>query len=92
MNKVDYSTIEPDRRGDGVWLVQYGSYEETSVLAGQPFRQLAKHYPTVEEAQAENPDAEVREYCGYLPPVYIPHTPPSWFDELDAGERWDDDY
>ncbi len=74
-----------------IWLCQRGIYPPYSVLAGQEFRQLVKPYDTVEEAIKENPDAIV-DLEGQRPEVSIPNTPPDWFDEADAGERWDEDY
>lgn len=87
-------TIEPDQRGEGVWAVEHGEYSESSVLAGYPRRALLRWYATAQEAQAEYPQAEILQwttkdtYAG----LELPHTPPAWFDEMDAGERWDDDY
>lgn len=85
-------TIEPDVKGEGFWVCQYGVYSESSILAGQQYRQLCKHYDTVQAAQADYPGAEVADHQRYIPPTYIPKVPPPWFDELDAGEHWDEDY
>ncbi len=73
------------------WLCQRGVYDRSSVLAGQDFRQLQKHYETLEQAQVENPKAEVTDEG--IAPVYIPVNPPEWFDPAAAGEAWgEDDY
>jgi hypothetical protein len=86
-----YYTIEPCK--GGYWIVQHGLYEMTSVLAGQPFRQLCKFYENLDLAKADYPEAEVLEYQTPRPEVYIPQEPPSWFDPLDAGEVWhENDY
>lgn len=79
---------DPDRYG----VYSYGVYGSWSVLAGQEKRSCRGEFDTLEEAQHEFPEAEWSGGgCGYRE-VFIPHTAPSWFDEADAGERWDDDY
>lgn len=88
MSKYTLS-IEPS--GNCWWLCQRGIYDSSSVLEGQPFRQLVKPYSTLEEARADNPGVEV-DKCGSQPETYIPDVAPSWFNPLDAGERWNDDY
>jgi hypothetical protein len=75
-------------------LVQHGQYAEHSVLAGQPYRQLAKFCSTLEAAILENPEAQVLNYSTRDPfggPI-LSSVAPNWFDPADAGERWDDDY
>jgi len=92
-NVIERQTIEPDRRGDGWWLAQYGVYGLTSVLAGQGFRQLSKHYKTLKQAQSKNPGIEVLDEPGCVPLAFLPENPPDWFDPLNAGEAWhEDDY
>jgi hypothetical protein len=88
MSKYTLS-IEPS--GNCWWLCQRGIYDSSSVLEGQPFRQLVKPYNTLEKAKADNPGVKVDEY-GSKPEVHIPTNPPSWFDPANAGERWNDDY
>ena len=73
------------------WVCQRGVYEESSVLAGQEFRQLVKPYDSVEKAKADYPEAVV-ELDGVQPEVYIPVNPPTWFHPEDAGESWAEDY
>jgi hypothetical protein len=74
------------------WLCQRGVYSESSVLAGQDFRRLMRAYDSLEEAKAANPGVPVPEEAYAPEPVVIPLTAPAWFDEANAGERWDEDY
>ncbi len=92
LTQYDWLSIEPNGHG-GFTVYGHGTYEETSVLAGCPLRQYLDGFDSIEEAQAKYPTAEVKEWStrGYLP-SYLPHTAPAWFNEADAGERWDDDY
>lgn len=85
---VDETTIEFVH--DNYWLCQRGYYSEESVLAGQRGRQLVKPYDTLEEALQDNPDT--KESDSYYMAPMVPINPPSWFDPMDAGERWDEDY
>jgi len=84
-------TITIENVHNSWWLCQRGTYDRSSVLAGQEFRQLTKHYNTLDEAKAENPGVEVVDW--YAPQVIIPETAPDWFDPSDAGEVWsEEDY
>lgn len=88
-------TIDPDPDG-GYWVHQHGTYGRSSVLAGQYRRCKCRHYDTVEEAQAEYPQATVSEDFplpfDIIRPV-VPASPPPDFDYLDAGEYWsEEDY
>lgn len=94
-NPDDWWSIEPHYHNDNPdgWVVYHHStYPDTSVLAGYPSRQWVRHYPTLAEAQAEYPVAEVLDYSTKEPPPILPHVAPDWFDPDAAGERWDDDY
>jgi hypothetical protein len=71
-------------------VYEYDEYPYNSVLAGQTRRSFLNSFETLEEAQKEYPNASLHG-CGYEP-VNIPKNPPAWFDEANAGERWDDDY
>jgi hypothetical protein len=51
----------------------YGVYPRSSVLAGQTRRVFLGSFATLEEAQAEYPDAELAG-CGYQAP-YLDHLP-----------------
>lgn len=93
MSDIDYTILVPQAWGFD--LVGFGTYPESSVLAGQTRRQVLEEFSTEEEA---------RTYCqerGIPPPTsdsdhhptnLVPSHPPSDFDPLDAGETWDDDY
>ena len=76
------------------WFCQRGVYDRSSVLAGQDFRQLVRCFGEgdegLQDAKSEHPKAEVS-WEG-KPQTYIPVNPPAWFDPMDAGERWDEDY
>ena len=85
----DYITIEPAIRGVNVY--GHGVYDHFSVLEGQPKRCFLDNFPTLEEAQIQFPTADVME-GSTKQNIELPHTAPSWFDEMNAGERWDDDY
>ena len=84
-------TLTIENVHDSWWLCQRGTYEESSVLAGQKFRQLVTHYDDLETAKRDNPGVEIVDW--FAPQVFIPQTAPSWFDPLDAGEVWsEEDY
>lgn len=81
-------TIEPLIGETNEWAVySHGEYEEWSVLAGQPRRVFLDSFPSVEEAIAKYPLAQVLNYSTKVQ-HYMPDTPPDWFDPLDAGEEW----
>lgn len=91
-------TVEPD--GDGeYWVVEHGTYERSSVLAGQYRRTLLEHYATVDAALAAYPraravDCSTRRYtdAGSLADASgLSSNPPAWFDPAVAGECWDVD-
>lgn len=91
INYQNRLTIEPVH--GKIWVCQHGIYDEDSVLAGQPYRQLMRCYPTVDDALRDYPDAKVEEDETYVPRAEAPKEPPAWFDPLDAGEAWsEDDY
>lgn len=75
---------------------QHGVYDKSSVLEGQPWRQVQEEYATVEEAIAAHPKARVsiEEDDAEAPLTWsLSDTPPSWFDTNAAGEVWhEDDY
>lgn len=50
-------TIEPSKYGDGFTVYEWGTYERSSVLAGQTKKQFLDSFDTVEEAQKAFPDA-----------------------------------
>lgn len=68
----------------------YDQWPSSSVMAGQSRRTYIHEYKTLEEAQAEHPDAILLQ-ASYVPPPPVPHTEPGWFDPMDAGEQWAED-
>jgi hypothetical protein len=62
-----------------------GTYERSSVLAGQTSRSFLGSYPTKRAALDAYPDAEE---TGLPPQPVMSEMPPSWFDPADAGEEW----
>ena len=97
--KWDRVTIEKD--SGNWWVVGHGTYESSSILAGQYKRSLIHAFDTAEEAKVAYPKAEVIE--GSTRPMRsgnesladlsgLPKCPPSDFDPADAGESWDEDY
>lgn len=92
---VSHRTIEPARIPEnGYCLISHGEYGSDSVMEGYPYRSIDKFYDTLEEAIAENPNVEVLDHITYDPyhQPELPSAAPGWFNELDAGERWDYDY
>ena len=51
-------TIEPAKYGEGYTVYEWGTYEDSSVLAGQTKKQFLDGFDTLEEAQAAYPEAE----------------------------------
>jgi hypothetical protein len=70
--------IEPARGAtyahEGVAVYEYGTYPESSVLAGQTSRTYLEGFETVEEASAKYPEAIVSESSLYRPPS-LSHLP-----------------
>ncbi len=69
-------------------VYRYGTYEASSVLAGQQKRTYVDQFPTLAEAQAAFPAAEWAEGGSHRVPVHVPDSPPAWFDSANAGETW----
>jgi hypothetical protein len=98
LDRFDRFTIEPHE--DEFCVVGHGTYERSSVLAGQDRRTIVDFFATVEEAQAEHPKAEVLDHStkvfrgNSLGEISgMSDCAPSWFDPSDAGECWhEDDY
>ena len=92
----DYYTIEPSYNDygnvDGWWVIGWGEYEESSVLAGQTQKARLKCYDNFYKAQEDYPDAELM-IGPSINPARVPDCPPEGFDPADAGEVWgEDDY
>lgn len=85
-------TIEPE--GDSVWVWGHGTYERSSVLAGQCRRRRIECFATVEAAKAEYPKATVCEGASSAwmnrldSDSFERSLQPGWFDPADAGEAW----
>ena len=93
MSKFDHITIEPSEYSDFA-VYGHGTYERSSVLAGQPKRSYLESFDTVVDAQKEYPNAEVLEHSTKIDGMaMMPVCAPDWFDPMDAGECWhEDDY
>jgi hypothetical protein len=76
------------RQAFGVY--RYDTYERGSVLEGQERRTFLGQYTTLEQAQADHPEATAVTGCGYRETV-LPINPPAWFDPANAGELWSED-
>jgi hypothetical protein len=83
-------------RRDEYAIYEYGEYESWSVLAGQEKRSFIASFETLEFAREQYPEAATDGGKAFPPrmvgPAYIPVEPPEWFDPMDAGEHWDEDY
>lgn len=88
---IEYPAVGATYRHDEYGVYEYGTYPESSVLAGQERRSCLGTFPTLAEARAEFPAAEYTDGSGYRE-IHIPEAPPDWFDPEAAGERWNDDY
>jgi hypothetical protein len=90
---IEYPASGETYSHDEYGVYRYSTYEEGSVLAGQEKRTFLDGFETLEEAQAAYPEAEWSgdSGSGYRE-VYLPVSPPEWFDPSYAGERWEEDY
>ncbi len=95
---MSYLAIEYPMHGatyhhdDQYGVYEYGVYPDSSVLAGQERRSFIDSFPTLAEAKAAYPNAEYQgEGASGYREIYIPETPPYWFDASIAGERWSED-
>lgn len=71
--KIEYPCAGATYNHPEYGVYQYSIYPRSSVLAGQTRRIFLDRFPTLEEAQAAFPDAELVG-CGYQPP-YLGHLP-----------------
>jgi len=76
---------------ESYWLCKRGTYERSSVLAGESYRQLLTPYATLKAAIEDNPGVPFSDE-GAPEPIELSNIAPSWFDESDAGERWGEEY
>jgi len=73
-------------------VYEYDFWPNHSVLSGQSRRTYLSEFKTLEEARSAYPEAFYNDNGSGYQPVNISRIAPDWFDESDAGERWDDDY
>jgi hypothetical protein len=57
--KTKEITIEPAKYGNGFTVYEWGTYGESSVLAGQTKKQYLDGFDTIEEAKEAYPEADV---------------------------------
>lgn len=88
---MTYDCFTIERYGDEFLVAGHGTYERSSVLAGQPRRQVLDFYPTLDEAQEAYPEADVLAF-NTQSVARVPDVAFGGFDPADAGERWDADY
>lgn len=86
---IEYPSVHNTFTEDAYGVFEYGTYEDSSVLAGQEKRSCLGTYATLSEAQIDWPDVKYVEGSGYVDRP-ISRTPPEWFDESAIGERWND--
>ena len=89
--KLDYLEFHSEKDIDGyqsVWLWGFGTYPESSVLAGQPRQVRLECFDNVAQAKAAHPEVAVFDYPVDKVTVSLPETPPDWFDPMAAGEEW----
>jgi hypothetical protein len=87
--KFDYYTISHSRYGDGADVFGWTTYERSSVLAGQPQKVFIDAFPTIEDAQAEYPNANISSHWTE-PQVSLSHLPGD--DDFVPGGAYPDDY
>jgi hypothetical protein len=83
-------TIEPvNMFGGGIeyGVFRHDTYPESSVLAGNPRRQVLLMSDDIMELREAHPDAEVLDHTTKVD-IVLPEEPPDWFDPTDAGEEW----
>jgi hypothetical protein len=84
---IEFPSVGETYNNNEAGVYKYDEYPRHSVLAGQTRRSLIDTFPTVEEAKANYPKADVMDGSAYAP-AYIPQDPPEWFDPSVAGESW----
>lgn len=89
----DYYTISHSRHGDGFDVFGWGTYERSSVLAGQPRKVFLDAFMTLEAAKVEFPTATMSSRW-MEPQVSLAHLPGA--DDFVRGgaypDDWDDGY
>jgi len=85
----DYYTISQSRYGDGFDVFGWGTYERSSVLAGQPRKVFLDAFMTLEAAKVEFPTAELSSPW-MEPQVSLVHLPGD--DDFAPGGAYPDDW
>jgi hypothetical protein len=85
----DYYTISHSRHGDGFDVFGWGTYERSSVLAGQPKKVFLDAFETLEAAKAEFPTATMSSRWTE-PQASLTHLPGE--DDFVAGGAYPDDW
>lgn len=87
--EYDYYTIRKSKYGDGFDVHGFGTYPDSSVLAGQSMKVFLDSFPTAEEALAAYPTAEMG-HAMLDPVVILSHLPSE--DDPVAGGMYPDDW
>lgn len=74
VSQFDYLTLRVGRYG-GVDVVGWGTYPDTSVLAGQPMKCFIDNFATEEQARAAYPQAQAFSHPMTEPRVSLAHLP-----------------
>lgn len=85
----DYYTLRVGKWG-GVDVLGWGTYPESSVLAGQPMKVFLDNFPTEEEARSAYPQAENFSSTWTEPQVSLAHLPGE--NDPVAGGMYPDDW
>lgn len=90
-------TIEPDKRGDGFNVYEWGTYPKGSVLAGQDRKTFVDASSDQYELKLKYPGAEVFDHVVECTATVNANAPANYYAGdggfYDAGEYWgEDDY
>lgn len=83
-------TLRHAKGGDGVDVLGWGTYPQSSVLAGQPMKVWLDNFPTEEEARAAYPQAKEWSHPLLDPQVSLDHLPGP--DDPVPGGMYPDDW
>lgn len=89
---IEFPAVGKTYHHEEYGVYRYDEYPRGSVLEGQERRTFLGRYDSLEEAKEHHPDAKWSGPGSGYREIYIPRTPPEWFDPADAGETWDEDY
>lgn len=88
---IEYPSVGKTYSRNEYGVYSYGTYEASSVLAGQERRSALGSFDSLEEAQLAYPGAEWVDGSLYHE-VTVSQSAPDWFDPEAAGEVWSEDY